>query len=665
MQEQMNKTLRFGGAQHKLVLEALNARKKLSVDARRDRVGAWEESEKTAKSYIKLSEADKLRDTKRDNGKQDYVSLEIPYSYALLMASHTYWTTTFLGRNPVLQYSARHGAGAGGSTEQAVEALMNYQANVGRMLVPWTFWLFDTPKYGEGWIGHYWLNETKRVAQIVEEDIAFAGFAVSGKTRKVKKTVDIPGYQGNKTYNIRPQDAMPDPRVAVSRFQQGEFFARYVEISWLDLHEGGLDKKYINLAVLEKMGEKSFDPDRDLGHTEWELPNSDSINLNDLKIPKTGVAKCYEMYVKIIPKHWKLGKGDRKEIWVFLVADNMVVIQARPLGEYHGEFPIDNMEYEIDAHTLHKRSLLEITSPLNKTLTWLINSHFYGVRKALNNQFVYDPSRVRSSSITDPEQGLLIRMRPEAYGQPIGNFIQQLKTTDVTRSNINDSTVIMDMMQRVVGVNDIVMGMLQQGGRQTATEVRGASGFAMSRLKNQAEFMSAMGFAPHGQRLLQATQQHLDVDRIYKIAGDLLPGGPQEVKVSPESIAGFYDFEAIDGTLPVDRFAQANLFKELIVQGATIPQIAGNYDIGMMFAYTAQLAGAKNINRFKINIRPDEQIIRDLAGGNIIPIGGNNGAPNGGSPQRRIGSESAAGGAVGATNRTLEPSQIPSVGPVS
>jgi hypothetical protein len=652
----LNKEIRFGTDLHTKLMNALSQRKKLSVDKMKDRHEAWTKSEEVTKAYIKTSENDRLREEARDNGSPQYVTLEIPYSYGLLMAAHTYWTNVFLSRSPILQYQARHGAGFTG--EQAVESIMDYQAHVGGMMVPWTYWLFDTPKYGVGWVGHYWDNETVRVSNIVEEEVSFAGFAMSGKTRKVKRTVEVPGYQGNRVYNIRPQDAWPDPRVSIANFQQGEFFARYVELSWTDLHEGWLDKRYINIDVLKKMGDlRANDPDRDYGDTEWDLPNDQmSLNTDNLGIPGTGIVKCYEMYVRLIPKLWNLGKGERSELWVFLVADNHVLIQARPLGELHNKFPIDVMEYEVDAHNLFKRSMLETVQPLNDALTWLINSHFFGVRKALNNQFVYDPSRIRGSDITDPEHGLLIRMKPNAYGQPIGNLIQQMKTTDVTQNHINDSKVIMEYMQRISGVNDMILGMMNKSGRQTATEVRGASGFSMSRLKTQAEFMSAMGFGPHSQRLLQTTQQHLSIERKYKLAGDLLPGGPEEMMVNPEAIAGFYDFIPVDGSMPVDRFAQANLWKELLMQLNAVPQIAQQYDFAKMFAYTAQLAGAKNIQRFKVNLVPDQQLLRQQQAGNVIPLGGQDGgARTGGN----------AGDDAGTIARINEPRQIAGVGPVS
>ena len=208
------------------------------------------------------------------------------------------------------------------------------------------------------------------------------------------------------------------------------------------------------------------------------------------------------------------------------------------------------------------------------------------------------------------------------------------------------------------------MGMMESTGRKTATEIRGSVGFSMNRLKTQAEYMSAMGFAPHSQMLVQSTQQHLDIERYYKLTGDLLPGQEEGIMVNPENIAGFFDYIPVDGTMPVDKLALANLWKELMMGVGNNELLLQQYDIGKIFAYTAQLSGAKNINRFKVQLSPDDEIARQRARGNLVPIGAQgNGAvssetfttPGGLDPQR----------ITDAAPRVNEPSQIPGVGPVS
>jgi hypothetical protein len=280
--------------------------------------------------------------------------------------------------------------------------------------------------------------------------------------------------------------------------------------------------------------------------------------------------------------------------------------------------------------------------------------------------FVGDPTKLVMKDFKNPEQGLMIRLRPEAYGQNIDTMIKQLTVHDVTATHMQDTKIIAELLQQTLGVNAQLMGMLQGGGRKTATEVRGSTGFSMNRLKTQAEYISAMGFAPLSQILVQSTQQHLDIERMYKLTGDLLPqSGEQSILVGPEAIAGFWDYVQVDGTMPVDKLALANLWKEIMLGVGQNEQLMSQYDIGSIFAYTAQLSGAKNISRFKIQVTPDQQIQQGVQAGNLIPTGGQQNA--------RVSNEAFTprpGKYDGSrledtTGRVNDPKQLPGVGPLS
>jgi hypothetical protein len=82
----------------------------------------------------------------------------------LLMSAHTYWTSVFFGRTPIHQYSGRHG-----ETEmqvQALEALIDYQVEVGRFTGPYYVWFYDAGKYGMGILGEYWDVEKVAYGQL-------------------------------------------------------------------------------------------------------------------------------------------------------------------------------------------------------------------------------------------------------------------------------------------------------------------------------------------------------------------------------------------------------------------------------------------------------------------------------------------------------------------
>lgn len=620
----LNKNLRYGTTQHTFVRDALRQRIDMAQTGLGDRYEEWRRMEEQYRAYMPVRENDRIRTESRKGGKPEYTTIEIPYSYAAVLSAHTYLTSTFLARNPIMQFQGRHGETQ--QQEMKVEALMDYQLQVGQHLVPYYIWMLDPLKYGVGIIGYHWDQEKITRGQYVESPVTFLGIPVPGKTKKEYIEEELIGYEGTRAYNVRPQDWFPDPRYPFNQFQKGEFCGRYVEMSYLDILA---DKEsYINLEALAAARKDIGATLRIEGSSQLTLPNEVpngatsllSSGQSDGGEISSGSVECYEVYVRLIPKEWKVGTSTKPQKWVFLLADDDIVIQARPLGYYHDKFPFGVLEQEVDGHSLFSRSMLEITKPLNDVLTWLINTHFYNVRKSLNDQFVADPSRVVMKDLINPDPGKLIRLKPAAYGQDVRTMVSQLPVQDVTRSHLNDAGYITDLLARVTGVNDNIMGAVNTG-RRSATEVRSSTTFGINRLKTTAEYYSSMGFGPWTSQLVQTTQQFMSDERAYRIVGDLAVGNPDRfINVSPSDISGFYDWVPIDGTLPVDRMAQVNLWTQLFSQLQAMPQIAMQYDLGRIFAFVAQLAGLKNINQFRIAVVPDAQAMNQAQQGNVIPM---------------------------------------------
>ncbi len=621
---------------HTKVATALKSRLQMCEQQLSKRQTAWEEAEKLFLAYMPEKDNDRMRKESRKDGTPQYTTIEIPYTYASLLAAHTYYTSVFLSRSPVLQFQGRHGESQ--MSESCVESLMDYQTNVGGHLVPYYIWLLDPGKYGMGVVGYYWEEEIVQVARYVDVQPTFLGIPF-GKPKKEMQRERVTGYVGCKMYNVRPADFFFDSRVPAYRFQEGEFCGRYVEIPYTHLLRGEKDGVYFNIKHLkdQKSGRNSeggfITRQRNTNHSLQgiaELPNQSAFGAEDET--SVGMIPCYELYVRLMPDSWGLDpKESNLEIWVFTITAQGLIVGAQPLGEYHNKFPFGMMEYEPDGYSVFTRGMVETVQPLNYILSWLFNTHFYNVRQTLNNQFVVDPSRLVMKDFESPQPGGLYRLKPSAYGTDVRQALTQIPVNDVTSGHVRDSGHIIEMMQRAIGVNDNIMGAVNASGRKTATEVRSSTSFGINRLKTNCEFFSAMGFGPFAQLMLQTSQQRYELERQYRIVGDAARfDGGKYMMVTPDQIAGFYDFVAVDGTLPVDRFAQANLWQQLIGQVSKVPQVAQQYDLGKIFGWVAQLAGIKNLERFKIQIVPDEVAQNNAQAGNAIPMTGTppDAAPN-------------------------------------
>jgi len=609
------KTLEF-------VSERCRDRLMLSRDAMEGQYDTWAEAEESFKAYIPEKEADAIRASRRRGGEPQYTTIEVPYSYSIAMTAHTYFTSVFLTRSPIFQFAGRHGEGE--MQVQAVEAIVDYQMNVGQNLIPLFMWLFDPIKYSVGWLGTYWDRETVQCRKRVKRPKMFLGMPIPGTEETVDEVTEVTGYEGNRYYNIRPQDAFPDPRVSLWNFQRGEFFGRYVELGWGDILSGLDAGRYFDTGDLRTESNAGGPAYRDEGSSAvTELPNSDELFLRTGRGEDTvrPVVKAYELFVKLVPREWHLAESNKTEIWVFTVrADNYKVFGIEPLGLYHGKFPIDIIEQEPDAYNLFSRSMMEVMKPINDALTWQLNSHMYNVRAVLNNQLIYDPSMLNGKDLENPNPGKLIRLKPAAYGRDVRTTYAQLAIQDITRSHIPDMQTLSQLLQQLTGVSDNIMGMVNSGGRKTATEVRQSTSLGINRLKTICEFFSAMGFVPLAQKTVQNTQQLYDEDKKFRIVGDMANFAPGFAQVNPESIAGFFDLIPVDGTMPVDRFAQANLWQQMLAQVSKVPQVAGQYDLGRIFAWVASLAGLKNVQQFRLQAMAPDQLAQQVQAGNSVPL---------------------------------------------
>ena len=108
------------------------------------RAKGWTESEKDNQAYIPVADAE--RNAKRAKEDFSFSKVYIPYSYAIMMAEHTYLTSVFLGRSPIFQLEGSNAAGQ--DDVVMAETVLSYQVTNGQMLVPLYVFLYDLCLYG-------------------------------------------------------------------------------------------------------------------------------------------------------------------------------------------------------------------------------------------------------------------------------------------------------------------------------------------------------------------------------------------------------------------------------------------------------------------------------------------------------------------------------------
>jgi len=601
--------IRRGSDLHDSILNECRRFMKFSERSFQDKRKKWMEAEDEMVAYIPESEADAQRRSNRENkGRPAFTTIKVPYTYGVTMSAFAYMASVFLSRTPIFQFDGRHGESQTQCT--AVEALIDYQYRGARMGVNMYSWLYDTAKNGTGIVGNYWMNDVQEVTEIVPLYDELTG----EEAGEEQVTSTVQGYAGNAAFNVHPRDFLPDPRIPLRDFQKGQFCGTRQRLSWLQVKQRERDGFYMNLDQIDPKIRPRFQDDRG-EDSSVERPTDDPMDL-DIMFAKDGIqashpdlVPIYEVFVQLVPADWNLGGSTYPTKWVFTItADWRTVIGAQPFGALHCRYPFSVNEIEPDAYALSNRGYPEINKGVQNTMDWLFNAHMYNVRSALNNLLVIDPTKVNMKDLTDPLPGGLIRLRPGARLTP-GEAVQQLNIADVTRTHVSDMNTMVGIGERAHGVSDAMTGTQTKSGRRTATEIRSSNTAAAGRQKVTTEYMSCLGFDDFSQQILMNSQQYFDADMKLRIVGDLaINAGPAFMQVNPGLIAGNYDFVTIDGALPLDRMAQVNLWKEILQAIMTSPQIMMQYDIGRIFAYIAQLAGIRNVDRFKIQVMEPGQM---------------------------------------------------------
>jgi hypothetical protein len=607
---------------HARVLNHLLSRKSDSERAMAKFHPRWRANEMRNQAWLDLRNYEKLVKEANDSGRPPKaVDIAIPYSFATLSTISTYMLQVFAGRKPHLQVGTY---GTALESAQKLEIVLQYQNDHNRVIKEWWKWFNDMGLYGVGILVNRWrVKQALRTRPAMKPVIDLqTGDFTSEEFREQQLQVI---YEGSEIFAQDPFMFLPDPRVPMSEVaQRGEY------VIWRNFDgKHGLKRaenngllKWVDAAP-ESIGQSSSgqllsarsllaggDPHAG-GPWDWQM------------IASSGQYQVDTYSVELIPRELGIGRSNNVEKWIFTVLNDAQIVQAEQQLDDHGEHPVVISEPYGMGYAFGAPGMSDYVGPLQDSMSWFLNSHMENVRTAINNQFVVDPFAVEMQDVRRPGPGKTIRLKRSAINRDVRAAIQQLPVQDITRGNVEDMNVFFDIGQRISAVTENILGLQAQGGRKTATEVRTSFEAAASRLAAVTRVVSAQGMTALASQMSLNTQQWMSEEFYVRVVGS--DGAIHPLVISPDSLVGDFYFPVHDGTLPLDKIAMMDIWKEILVGVLQDPELRQTYSVPKLFEFIAELGGAKNIRSFRLQQMDRGQIQQQAQQGNLAPIPGANG----------------------------------------
>lgn len=628
--------LRPRSPQHAFVLQYLLRRLNWSETKMSQFYPRWQANELRLQAYVTLPQYEEIVRKIREDGRVEAPeSVVVPYAWATMQTIVTYMLHTFGGRRPIFAVGSYRAEQV--HRAPSIETLLQYNADRIRYIKHLYDYFSNGEAYGVAIQRNNWTREERtRITTRAPDALLGQLMSMQGRSQQpVRVSERVVSFEGNGVSVINPYMFFPDPRVPmVDVATKGEF------CFWRDFQG-----KHMLLRAQAQGSLKWVEAAETTAAVgSWPSLGGDSLaGLRALGDPLTsgGLQRDYAVApniqvdqgtVEIIPKELGLGPSTTPEKWLFTILNKSQIVQAEPFICYHGEHPVSVTEPNAFGHSFGQLSTVDNIAPMQDLMTWLLNSHMYNVRASLNNIMVVDPQRVEIDDLLNPLPGGIIRLKSTPWAPADARTaIQQLQVQDITRANISDFGLVQRLANDLTGVNDNIRGQQDSGGRKTATEVRTSFEAAGSRLASRAMLYSAMGLSRGAQQWAMNFQQFLTEPMEIALLGE--NGVRNSVRITPESIEGDFYFPIHDGTLPLDKIAQLDIWREVwqgIVSDPT-GQMQQTYNAPGIFRFMAQLGGAQNIDEFlrtpqgpaggaQMVAASPEAIGPNAQAGNLVPL---------------------------------------------
>lgn len=420
----------------------------------------------------------------------------------------------------------------------------------------------------------------------------------------------IPVFIGNKIYPVSPYRFLPDTRIPLTRYQEGEFCGSEDVFSLSSL-EG--QPNIINSDKIPKFTETGYASRRqisrvDLGPIGTEPRKNPNLGTStdgnsshdESSMVTSGPVVITKMVLDIRPKKSfkdekgtsMLGDEEHPIRYLCWIANDKTVVRFEEAYYLHGMFPYMFAQYLPDQHMVCSEGLADVCEQITNLVTWKINAHILAQRNSLDGKLVVDPSGIDTKTLNS--RSPYIYMKKAAAGLDVNRYVKEIATVDSTANVMKDVADLDGLLEKISGFSAQMQGQYSQG-RRSATQDRVVAQGAGARGKTTIGGIWDTAFEPLGKQLIANNRQEMDAETFSRVMGKRDWGTNTETeqpftveeiftlfKADPVSIAMSEDFFVFDGTLPSEKAFLAQSLQEILMQ------IMSNPEVAIIMGYDAQ-----------------------------------------------------------------------------
>lgn len=587
----------------------------------------WNEIDQVMTGFINLTdqeEQDKL------NYPSAPTSIVLPESFAIAETFLTYYMRVF-GDRPFHRFQGMDPFDILGGI--LMEKSIDYQMERTRnLLAMHTSWRNDTV-YGFGPVTMRWQRKVSK--RVVFEDLGFVDqngeVVITGSDRTLEEKVT---FEGNEYIAIDPYRALPDPNIPIWDVPSMSYFGWKDTTSYVDLlgDEFDEDSIFFNVEYLRDKESLSTIYGSDNSSRMPENQTNRHEEMSDMSKP---VDRIW-MYVRLIPKEWSLGEGEKPVIWLFCIAGEETIISS---GEVELTFddgiPVACSAPLTSGYEELPVSTIELNHGLQTIGSYLANTMTADIRKRLLNTHLMDPKTVRYDDMLNAQLGGIVRTREKMWGHGVKDALMSIPYTNGSDRHLDYISGFRTLGNQYTGAADSVRGVQRTSGeRVTAKEFGATASNALSRLQKSAQLISLQKHYPLAYLSALNTQMFMTEPVYVETAGRWEPilraehgiTDPRH-RVTPFDLNIDFDVEISDGSFigaenPDDWF-------QLLQVNQGNPEFMERFDVTRINLHIMRILGHKNAFEFlrkgqnfaNVDVQPDEQVRDQVQRGNMVETG--------------------------------------------